>query len=261
MQRTVLLFRDVKEMANKDRALVSKRYFKTGKGEYGEGDIFLGLTVPQCRLLAKKYHDLSLEDVEKILTSPIHEERLIALLILVELYKKNPSQREAIFHFYLDQTEFINNWDLIDLSADKIVGQWIYDHEIVIESSAKQSPAAKERRLLRRSTSRNDTLLNLAHSSSVWERRIAIMATFAYIKHGQHDRTFEIASILLHDTHDLIQKAVGWMLREVGKRCSEEIEEHFLKKHYTSMPRTMLRYAIEKFEEEKRKKYLAGAII
>ncbi len=261
MDRTVLLFRDVKDLANKDRAIVSRRYFKTGKGEYGEGDLFLGLTVPQCRLLAKKYKDLSLADSEKILTSPIHEERLIALLILVELYKHNPSQRENIFHFYLKHTEFINNWDLIDLSADKIVGQWIYDHETVIASNAKQSPAEKEQRLLRRSTSRNDTLSELARATSVWKRRIAIMSTFAYIKNGQSEKTFQIATMLLHDQHDLIQKAVGWMLREVGKRCSQEVEEDFLRKRYKEMPRTMLRYAIERFPEVKRKSYLVGKLI
>lgn len=235
-----MLFQDVKALADPVRAKASQRFFKTGIGEYGEGDLFLGLTVPQCRELAKKYQDLSFIDVTKILTSPIHEERLIALLILVERYKKaEKKDKEYIFHFYLAHIVYINNWDFVDLSADKIVGQWLFDNG---------------------KTLKIDLLTKLATSDSVWERRIAIMATFRFIKNNLPEETFRVAELLLNDTHDLIHKAVGWMLREVGKRCSVEVEESFLRKHYKNMPRTMLRYAIERFPEKKRLGYLQGRI-
>jgi 3-methyladenine DNA glycosylase AlkD len=238
MNRSVMLFQELQSLADKDRAVISRRFFKTGAGEYGEGDIFLGLTVPACRLLAKKYFDLSFADIQKVISSPIHEERLIALIILVARYKKaTQGEQEYIYHFYLAHTDFINNWDLIDLSAEYIVGAWLFENK-----------------------DKFDTLDRLAKSKSIWERRIAIMATFAFIKNGVETETFRIAEILLHDKHDLIQKAVGWMLREVGKRISEEREEAFLKERYKIMPRTMVRYAIERFPEEKRKQYLTGAI-
>ena len=240
MNRTVLLFHDIKSLANKDRAKASLGYFKTGKGEYGEGDIFIGLSVPQCRELAKKYGDLSFSDIEKVLTSPIHEERLIALLIMVDRYKKSSQEdKEYLFNFYLAHTKYINNWDLIDTSADKIIGLYLLE---------------------KNKTMNIQLLTKLANSSSVWERRIAVLSTFAFIKKCLPDEALRIAEIVLHDKHDLIQKAVGWMLREVGKQCSEEVEEVFLNKHYKTMPRTTLRYAIERFPEEKRQLYLRGEI-
>lgn len=235
-----MLFHDVKTLADPQRAKVSKSFFKTGEGQYGEGDIFLGLTVPQCRILAKKYSDMSFVDLTKVITSPIHEERLIALLILVELYKKSDlSDKEYIFHFYLSHTSYVNNWDLVDTSADKIIGQWLLENNKTLNVQL---------------------LTRLAKSDAIWERRIAIIATFQFIKHGLYEETFRIAETLLHDQHDLIQKAVGWMLREVGKRCSQEDQEIFLKKHYKTMPRTMLRYAIERMKKEKQTAYLRGTI-
>ncbi len=236
MNRSILLFQDIQKLASPERAKVSRKYFKTGAGEYGEGDIFVGLSVPQCREIAKKYADLSFSDIQKVLTSPIHEERLIALLILVQVYKKaSLAEKEYIFNFYLAHTTYINNWDLIDLSAEKIIGQWLLENN---------------------KTENVSLLTKLAKSDSVWERRIAVMATFQFIKSGSYTENFRIAEILLHDKHDLIQKAVGWMLREVGKRCSEEVEETFLSKYYKTMPRTMLRYAIERFPDDKRAKYM-----
>lgn len=241
-------------MRNEEKGLFLMRFFKTGKGQYGEGDVFYGLTVPQSRKIVAKYKTLPISDVEKLLTSKVHEERLIALLLLVEQFgKADDATKKTIFDFYLSHTKWINNWDLVDLSADKIVGEYLY----VIASEARQShtngiassPLA----------SRNDEgiLQLLAKSKLLWDRRIAIIATFAFIKRGVSKDTFAIADILLTDKHDLIQKAVGWMLREVGKRVSEKDEETFLKTRYKKMPRTMLRYAIERFPEKKRQWYLA----
>ncbi len=231
---------DIKELkketlskANPEKARILKTFFKTGKGEYGEGDSFLGITVPESRKIAIKYSHLSLSDINELLESKIHEERLVALLILVNNYKSS-QEKENIFNFYLKNTKYINNWDLVDLSADKIVG----DHLINKDKSI---------------------LYNLAKSNNIWERRISIISTFHFIKNNQFDDTLKISKILLNDTHDLIHKAVGWMLREIGKRV-QEVEEHFLKQHYKLMPRTMLRYAIEKFPEEKRNAYLKGAV-
>ncbi len=229
---------DVHVLTRPEKANILQRFFKTGKGEYGEGDIFLGLTVPECRTLAKKYSHMSWKDIETLVASKNHEERLIALLILVQKFQtgSNALQQE-VYAFYLEHTKHINNWDLVDLSAAKIVGEWVYLHK------DKEYTALK----------------HLARSDKLWERRIAIIATFAFILHGSCEETFFIAEILLKDTHDLIQKAVGWMLREAGKRISEEKEESFLRKHYKEMGRTALRYAIERFPEEKRKVYLSGS--
>lgn len=239
------MFKDLKktvqQLADPKRAASVSRYFKTGKGDYGEGDVFIGLTVPRSRVIAKEFGNLSLTDVEKLLKSKIHEERMISLLILISQYKKaDVKNKKEIYELYLTNTAYINNWDLIDLSAEYIVGDYLHNKS--------QNDEAK------------NVLQNLARSESVWERRIAIMSTFAFIKVGDYKTTFEIAHILLHDKHDLIQKAVGWMLREVGKRISEKTEIEFLNKHYKTMPRTMLRYAIERFPEEKRKQYLLGFI-
>jgi 3-methyladenine DNA glycosylase AlkD len=199
---------------------------------------FLGITVPKSRLIAKTYSDLPFNELDILLRSKYHEERLIALLILVEQFAKaDDFIRKKIYDFYIHHTVSINNWDLVDLSADKIVGQYVFS-----------TPKDK------------DILKKLAKSENLWERRIAMIATYHFIKNGKSDEALQIADILLHDHHDLIQKAVGWMLREVGKRCGEEIEEQFLKTRYKTMPRTMLRYAIERFAQEKRQYYLAGDI-
>jgi 3-methyladenine DNA glycosylase AlkD len=226
--------RHIRTLANAHKALILQRFFKTGKGEYGEGDIFLGLTVPQVRSIAQQFVDFPFKEVKPLLHSKIHEERLLALILLVNRFKKADKKlQKEIFDFYLANTKFINNWDLVDLSAEYIVGGY----------------------LLNRS---NSILIKLAKSKLLWDRRIAMMATFQFIKRGEYEETFRIARVLLHDKHDLIRKAVGWMLREVGKRISEEIEESFLKEYYKEMPRTMLRYAIERFDEERRRKYLKG---
>lgn len=218
--------------ANPKKAKILQGFFKTGKGEYGEGDIFLGLVVPETRKLAEKYSALNLAEIKKLLNSKIHEERLLALFILTAQFSRaEEKERQKLFKFYLSQTRNINNWDLVDLSADKIVGSHLKN---------------KDKKIL----------YQLAKSRNLWERRIAILATFHFIKQGQAKETLKIAEILLNDKHDLIQKAVGWMLREVGKRCGEKTEEKFLRQHCRKMPRTMLRYAIERFPENKRKKYL-----
>jgi len=215
--------------ANPEKAKLLQGFFKTGKGEYGEGDIFLGVVVPESRKIAKKYADLALADVEKLLHSKIHEERLTALLILVDKFHAGKEQKK-IYNFYLQNTKYINNWDLVDLSAHKIVGAYLTDKSKSI-------------------------LIKLARSRNLWERRIAVIATFSFIKDNRFKESLKIAKILLNDEHDLIQKAVGWMLREVGKR-DLKTEESFLREYCKKMPRTMLRYAIEKFPERKRKRFL-----
>ena len=225
------LLSDLKNLASKEKAVILSRFFKTGKGQYGEGDVFLGIVVPNQRKVAEKYRNLSLKGVQKLLSSKIHEHRLTALFILIDRYKKGDKKtKRKIFDFYLKNTKNINNWDLIDLSAPNIVGDYLIK---------------KEKKLLYR----------LARSKSLWERRIAILATYVFIKNYQYKDTLKIAKILLKDSHDLIHKAVGWMLREVGKR-NLKAEESFLKKHYKGMPRTMLRYAIEKFDEKKKRFYM-----
>lgn len=216
---------DLQKATNPEKAKFLARYFKTGKGEYGEGDVFLGLTVPQVRAIAKKYKDLPLSDVEKLLQSKFHEFRLTALIILTE---KNDNKK--IVELYLRNTKHINNWDLVDLSSHEILGAYLLN---------------KPRNILYR----------LAKSKNIWERRIAIITTYAFLRKKDFADTFAIAEILLHDPHDLIHKAVGWMLREIGK-VDQEAEEDFLKKHSKTMPRTMLRYAIEKFSKQKRANYL-----
>lgn len=221
----------LREKADPDIAAHSQRFFKTGPGEYGEGDQFLGLRVPMQRKIAKRFVKLSLDEIGRLLQSPFHEERLTALLILTYQFPKaNEEQKTAIYNLYLSNTAHINNWDLVDTSAEHIVGAYLKDRDRSI-------------------------LVEMARSGSFWERRIAIMATFHFIKHNEFTATLKISEILLKDRHDLIHKAVGWMLREIGKRDLQE-EEAFLKQHYKKMPRTILRYAIEKFPEEKRRYYL-----
>jgi 3-methyladenine DNA glycosylase AlkD len=223
--------RDLSQLSNPEKAKKISRFFKTGKGQYGEGDIFLGIPVPEQRKVAKRYTDLPLTDLQELLSSRIHEHRLTALLILVAKYgKADNSGKTEIFSFYLKNTENINNWDLVDLSAPKIVGDYLFNKDTAI-------------------------LDNLAKSNNLWERRIAILSTFTFIRNNHFEDALNIAELLLHDEHDLIHKAVGWMLREIGKR-DQEREERFLYKYSMQMPRTMLRYAIEKFDEQKRKFYL-----
>lgn len=221
----------IKKGRNKEKAKILQGFFKTGRGEYAEGDKFFGITVPVLRKLAGRFQGLGLKETLVLLKSPIHEERLLALLILISKYRKSdiPGKKE-IYLAYLDHTGYINNWDLVDVTAKHIVGDFLYDKD--------KAP-----------------LYRLARSGSVWERRIAILATFDFIGKDQFEDTLKIAGILVSDGHDLIHKAVGWMLREVGKR-DMAAEESFLKKHSKRMPRTMLRYAIEKFPERKRKAYL-----
>jgi len=222
-------------MGSREQAAVSQRFFKTGPGEYGEGDIFLGIKVPVLRNLAKDYFDLSLKDVKTILGSQYHEQRLLSLFIMVDQFSKgDQKKKKSIYQLYLKNTRFINNWDLVDSSAHLIVGPSLMDKT--------KAP-----------------LYEMARSDLLWERRIAIMSTFHYIKNDKFTDTLKIAEILLSDKEDLIHKAVGWMLREIGKRHLQS-EETFLKQHYQNMPRTMLRYAIEKFAEPKRKRYLKGQI-
>jgi 3-methyladenine DNA glycosylase AlkD len=217
------------------RAEVLRRFFKTGPGEYGEGDVFVGIRAPEIRKLAKEYQALSLSETVKLLHSSIHESRALALLILTRAYAKgDASLQEKIYNLYLQNTRFVNNWDLVDISAEHIVGLHL--------RYLSQAP-----------------LHALAASNLLWERRIAVMSTFHYIKHGEFAETLHVAGMLLSDTEDLIHKAVGWMLREIGKR-DHKSEEVFLREHYKLMPRTMLRYAIERFPEDLRQRYLKGTV-
>jgi 3-methyladenine DNA glycosylase AlkD len=230
--------KEIRKLADPERAKFSAYYFKTGKGQYAEGDVFLGgISTPVAKSFSKKYQDISIPDLKILLSSKYHEERSVAIgILLLKFAKSKGVERKDLYNFYLDNTEHINNWDLIDVSADKIIGLYIIENPKEIAVLSK-----------------------LVKSKSLWERRISIMTTFAFIKIGKFEKTFEIAEKLLNDKEDLIHKAVGWMIREVGKRNMAE-EERFLKKHYKNMPRTMLRYAIEKFPEELRKKYLLGKI-
>lgn len=229
---------ELKKHANEKRAKASMWFFKTAKGQYGYGDVFLGVSVPVQRKVAKQFLDLDLPQIQKLLSSPIHELRLTAVFILVDKYKKADSQmQKQIFEFYLSNTKYINNWDIVDSSAPYIVGNYLQSKNLKI-----------------------DVLKKLARSKLIWDRRIAIMSTFAFTIAGNPKPTFLISEILLQDQHDLIQKAVGWMLREVGKRIDQPTEEEFLlgNGRYKTMPRTMLRYAIERFPQNIRKQYLLG---
>ena len=222
-------------LGNNERVPAVQKFFKTAPGEYGEGDVFVSLPVPEIRKLAKEYQTLPLSEIIQLLQSSIHEARLLALFILVRAYTQgDASLQENIYNLYLRNTRFINNWDLVDASAEHIAGAYL------------------------RYRSRFP-LYALAESSLLWDRRISIMATFHYIKRGEFAETLHITELLLRDTEDLIHKAVGWMLREIGKR-DQIIEENFLQVHYKTMPRTMLRYAIEKFPEKLRQQYLRGEI-
>jgi 3-methyladenine DNA glycosylase AlkD len=218
-----------------DLASFQQRFFKTGSGEYGEGDVFLGIKVPVLRRIAREYRSLPLQECERLLDSPYHEVRLVALVILVEVYRRTDElTRQSIHDLYLSRTDRVNGWDLVDTSAAWLVGQHLFD---------------KNRSIL----------IRLARSPSLWERRIAIIATHYFIRKGDFSDTFRISDLLMRDRHDLIHKAVGWMLREVGKR-DLDAEREFLRDRYRRMPRTMLRYAIEKFPEDERKRYLRGEL-
>jgi len=225
---------ELRKLASVKRAEASRWFFKTGPGEYGEGDKFLGVNNPGMRQVAKKFPGLPLADLHKLLESAWHEERQTSLFILVHQYEKgDEAARRQIYKFYLAHSKRINNWDLVDLSAHKIVGEYLLD---------------KPRNILYR----------LAKSKNLWQRRIAIISTAAFIRRGDFSETLKISKILLKDEHDLIHKAVGWMLREVGKR-DRLLLEKFLHLHHKIMPRVMLRYAIEKFNWAERHKYLKKA--
>lgn len=225
----------LRSLANSDIAQHSARFFKSGKGEYGEGDRFHGVRIPVVRSLVKKFHGAPQRAVTSLLKSIWHEERMLAVLILVDQFKcGTASGKKSIFDAYMQHRKYVNNWDLVDSSAHLIVGPQL-------ESG---------RRVL---------LVELANSKSLWDRRIAMIATYHYIRQGDFSDALKIAKILRNDEHDLIHKAVGWMLREVGNR-NRVIEEDFLKQYYKEMPRTMLRYSIEKFPETLRKAYLHGRV-
>lgn len=220
-------------LANPTIAEHSRRFFKTGKGEYGEGDRFLGIRVPALRAFAKRHRDQTIGENVRLLSSRYHEERLLALIMMVNRFAiADEPQRQEIYKAYLDNTRYINNWDLVDSSAHQIVGGFLID-----KNRCK--------------------LGQLSRSENLWERRISIIATYHFIKRDQYNDTLTIAKQLLNDKEDLIHKAVGWMLREVGKR-DRKAQEHFLLNHYRTMPRTMLRYAIERFEVQERKQYMDG---
>ena len=224
---------DLRQYSNKKKAKILQGFFKTGPGEYAEGDIFIGITVPTLRALSKRYQSLALNETLQLLKSRIHEERLLSLLILILKYNKaDLREKEKIYKAYLGHSKYINNWDLVDVTAKHIIGDFL--------KHKNKAP-----------------LYKLACSDSLWEKRIAILSTFHFIENNDFKNTLKIAEILISDPHDLIHKAVGWMLREVGKR-DRDCEEKFLKKYYTVMPRTMLRYAIERFPETKRQAYLQG---
>ena len=229
------LHAELRKLADTDIARHARRFFKTGQGEYGEGDRFLGIRVPQLRGLARKYRATPITQILCVLKSPWHEERLLALLMLVDRYTRGDErERTRICALYLRHTKYINNWDLVDSSAPYILGAHLMLRD-------------------------KQPLYRMARSKDLWQRRIAIMSTFHMVKNNAYDDTLGIALILINDREDLIHKTVGWMLREIGKR-QRATEEGFLLQHYQTMPRTMLRYAIEKFPQRKRKAYLQGAM-
>lgn len=219
-------------LADPADAAHAQRFFKTGPGEYGEGDRFLGIRNPVLRRIAREYRELDRETLIKLLYSPWHEERFAALIIMTLQYQKYPARREEIYRLYMEHPDYINNWDLVDVSAPSIPGHWLLDRDKSI-------------------------LYEFARTPHLWKQRIAVMTTFNFIRHRQFEDTLALALILRDHPHDLIHKAVGWMLREIGNRhLPSELE--YLDRHYRAMPRTMLRYAIEKFPEDLRLAYLRG---
>jgi 3-methyladenine DNA glycosylase AlkD len=222
---------DLSKIANSEKAKILLRFFKTQKGEYGHGDKFLGITVPIQRQIAKKYYDLNLQDIGNLLHSSFHEYRLVALIILVKKFADARSKEQTlIYKFYLKNYRFINNWDLVDLSSPNIVGSYLLNRP-------------------------KDQLYKLVQSNNLWKKRIAIVATFSFIKAHNFEPTLKLATRLMTDKHDLIHKALGWMLREIGKRNLKPLKQ-FLDEYADKMPRTMLRYAIEKFNKKDYYHYL-----
>lgn len=230
------IVRELKSVSKKEKEEIFQRFFKTGKGEYGEGDTFAGITVPNIRNISKKYFkEMTLKEAEYFVQHKIHEYRLFGLLTLTYMWKKaDEVKKKDIFNLYIKNLKYINNWDLVDLSAPSIVGEYLKEKDRTV-------------------------LYDLARSNDLWKQRVAILSTFSFLREKDFSDTLNISEILLHHKHDLIHKAVGWMLREIGKR-DQDIEEEFLKKYYKEMPRTMLRYAIERFEEDKRQRYLKGLV-
>jgi 3-methyladenine DNA glycosylase AlkD len=222
-------------IANQETSQTFQSFFKTGPGQYGEGDVFIGIKIPPLRKLAAAFQDAPLKTVERLLKSKIHEERALALMILVRQFSRGDDRvRQRIYRFYLAHKQHINNWDLVDGSAPYIVGVFLWDRS-------------------------REPLYALAKSVSLWDRRIAVLSTFHFIRQNDFGDALKIAKLLVKDDHDLIHKAVGWMLREIGNR-DREVEERFLKSQYSRMPRTMLRYAIERFPEARRRQYLLGRV-
>lgn len=221
---------DLKALSDKKRAEDCQRFFKTGSGQYGEGDVFLGITTPDLKMVAKAHKDLSIIDLQDLITNKYHEFRSVALMILVDRYfKSSEKDKKSTIDFYLHNRKFINNWDLVDVSC-KILGDYLLNKD-------------------------KSVLFKLVESKSIWDRRIAIVSTLVFIKNDKFATTLKLSEILLTDNHDLIHKAVGWMLREVGKR-DVDVLKNFLDEHASVMPRTMLRYSIEKFDERTRKHYM-----
>lgn len=225
--------------ASPSDAVFLQRFFKTGAGQYGEGDVFIGVRVPQTRAVCKQFHDLPLGEIQKLLNSAVHEHRLAAVILLSNQYKRAaPEVQREIFDLYLRNVHSgrVNNWDIVDSSAEFIVGPYLADKP-------------------------KDILFALAKNKSVWCRRVAVLASFAYIKEGEPEVTVQLAELLLHDTHDLIQKAVGWMLREIGKHGQRSVQLAFLDAHAAEMPRTMLRYAIEHLSPEQKQRYMQAKLL
>ncbi len=228
-----LIKKDLEKLANPEKAEILARFFKTGPGEYGEGDVFVGITVPKIRKIAKKYERLAKKDVLKLLKSPIHEYRLTALIIFVLQFEKaNNGEQKEIYDLYLKNTKYINNWDLVDVTTPKIVGAYLLERK-----------------------NKRGILYKLVESKNLWERRIAVLACFTFIRNNDFIDILKISKLLLNDKHDLIHKSVGWMLREMGKRDIGKLRD-FLDIHSKIMPRTMLRYSIEKLNDRERKKYM-----
>ncbi|PKM79562.1 MAG: DNA alkylation repair protein [Firmicutes bacterium HGW-Firmicutes-14] len=228
---------DLLKLTDAEKASFLPKFFQAFPGGYGEGDRFIGVTVPNQRKVAKKYYKVfSMVEVEELLKEPIHEYRLTALIIMVLKYEKsnNEEEKKSIVDIYLDNTQFINNWDLVDSSADKILGPYFLQKD-------------------------KDLLYKFLQSGNLWKQRIAVLTTYHFIRNHQFDDTLKMTEVLISNKHDLIHKAVGWMLREIGNR-DIDVELNFLKKHYKQMPRTMLRYAIEKFEESLRQQFLKGLV-
>ena len=225
---TTQIYNALVARSDEEKKVVLPRFFKTGKGQYGEGDKFLGVTVPNIRIVAKEFCDVSFDVIEELMHSPWHEMRMCALLILVNNSRKEVTQ--DIFDFYLSQTKYINNWDLVDLSAPQIVGRFLLDKE-------------------------RDILYRLAESDLLWDNRIAIVSTFTFIRNNDLDDTYNLSLKMMHHKHDLMQKSIGWMLREAGKRDTKRLYD-FVTEHKSVMPRTMLRYSIEKFDADTRKELM-----